>query len=728
MSSTSRQRRRRHGGSSAKSPARGARHVDTNQVRTAVDRLRSHPLPTFVARYLRPPFLIGAGLLALTVWIFERQLFAGWSFPWDFLGTYTTTPAFVAATFGHAHPVSWSPFVASGFPVDVDPQAGLYFPGWWLLGALRIPATLSVLTDIQVAHVLFGGIGMLCLARARRLAWPWAAMCSVAYLFFGGYYGQAEHADMFRGFSYLPWLLWALTPPNRVDGKWTRLIAVPPIVWLIASGTYPGQIVSFGLTGTIYVLIAIRLDPMRVWREHRRALALVALASVATCLVVFIPFIRAEHANELFRENEPTATARAGFSIAPLDFFGLYLNNFAWTPEGTITTWVIGIPTLIGVALARRLTLRSQAPLIVCGVVALALAMTPRIGFIGQAMTSLRPLFPGRFPAAEYKAVVAVALILTSGDAWSRLPPRRDRATWIGLALASVVLAGGALLVPSTYAQPTQELWLVFAVILACVALALASPPAPVLACLLVVLLVVDGTREIHDYRLAGVVSPWQALAPEPSFYEARDQFVRELPGRLERTMATRPAREPSVSPPEPEASGWVADSYQESDYDPTIERSLWRAEHNPAWLALLLAPWHAYTFPCSTVGCSSGHVHLPTTSTWRSSPYVHTTSYGIDGIDYAVYVSQPTLLVENELAVRGWRAGSPHVHRVDTDLPFRAWYLSPGRYRFSATFHEPGRSLQYIALVCALGGWLACVLILSSPKVPFRNRRARLS
>jgi hypothetical protein len=704
---------------------RTPRRIDEARLRAAMDRLRSVEIPPVLARYLRPPVLIIIGLLALTTWIFYPQLSNGWTFPWDFLGTYSTTPAFVAATFGHGHPLSWSPFIASGFPVDVDPQAGLYFPVWWLLGAVRIPATLSVLTAVQIAHVLFGAVGMMLLARVRRLAWSWAAICAIAYLFFGGYYGQAEHADIFRGFSYLPWLLWALTPPAEVGGRWTRLIAVPPIAWLIASGAYPGQIVSFGIAGLIYVLVAIRVEGKGVWRTHRTALVCAAIASIGVCLVVLIPYIHAEQAGELVRENEPTASARAGFSIAPLDVFGLYLNNFAWTAEGTITTWVIGIPTLIGLALARKRTLQAQMPLAICGLVALVLAMTPKIGFIGRAMTSLRPLFPGRFPASEYKAVVAVALILISADAWSRFPLRRDTRFWVGAALAGVVLVAGALLVPHTYAQPTRELWLVILVVLGTVGLTIICPPARVLVGVLMILLVIDGVREINDYRLEGVASPWQVLAPEPSFYEARDAFVRELPGRLERTVVSRPARVPGISPPEPDASGWVADAYHESDYDPTIERTLWRAEHNPAWLALLLAPWHGYTFPCSTVGCSAGHIHLPESKVWNPSPYVHTTSYGIKGITYAVDIPQPMLLVENELAVKGWRANTTQVQTVDAGLPFRTWRLSPGHYRFTATFQEPDRSLQYIALAVTLMGWLGCILMLVAKPTFFSKRRA---
>src|SRR5579864_1238916 len=120
-------------------------------------------------RHRAPPLVAVGVLIALTVGVFAQHLFDHWTFPWDFLGTYTTTPAFVAATVGHGHLLPWSPFVASGFPVETNPQAGVYFPGWWLLGALRIPATLRVLTAVQIFHVLFGALGVLALARVRRL-------------------------------------------------------------------------------------------------------------------------------------------------------------------------------------------------------------------------------------------------------------------------------------------------------------------------------------------------------------------------------------------------------------------------------------------------------------------------------------------------------------------------------------------------------------------------------
>jgi hypothetical protein len=655
-------------------------------------------------------------MLALTTLVFEKQIFDHWTFPWDFLGPPATTPAFVAASVGLGHLPSWSPFVAGGFPVDVDPQAGMYFPGWWLLGIMGVPATLGVLTTVQAAHVLFGSVGVLALARARRLGWSWAMVAAVAYLFFGGFYGEAEHADYFRGFAYLPWLLWALTPPRGV-GRWTRLAALPPLAWLIVSGAYPAQVVSFGITGLVYVGVALRLSGRAWWRRHRAALALAVVSAAAVCVAVLLPYLRAEQAHELYRVFQPTAAVRAAWSISPLDLLGLYLNNFAWTHDGTVTAWAVAIPVLIGLACIRLETVRRQAPLVACGAVALALSMTPKIGIVGRTMASLHPLFPSRFPAADYKAVVAVALIVLGAEAWSQVAARRT-----GLpkraALTGCVLVAGALLAPSTYGQPTRELWLLIVVVLASVALILVHLPQRLLVCLLVALVVIDGAREINDYHF-GSISPWQVTPSEAAPYSARDVYVRKLAALLTQAPMSRPARIPSHGPlnlaptgTPPDTSGWVADGYHLTDYSGTIERVRWQAEHDPVWSALLLEPWHGYTFPCSKVGCN-GAVHLPAATMWHPSPDVQTLSYGLEDIVYSVNISQPVLMVENELAINGWRANTQKVRIVNAGIPLRAWRLSPGHYRFTATYQERDRLLQELMVAGALVAWLGCALAL---------------
>jgi hypothetical protein len=668
-------------------------------------------------------------LLVLTVSIFRQQLFDHWTFPWDFVGGYSATPAFVAASIGRGNFLSWSPFVASGFPVDIDPQSGLYFPGWWILGALHVPLTLRAVTTVQIVHVLFGSFGVLALARARKLDWLWATVAAVAYLFFGGFYGEAEHADIFRGFSYLPWLLWAFTPPEDC-GRWLRMATVPPLAWLIASGAYPGQIVSFAIIALVYLSIAVWMGGREIWARYRVALGLAVVSAGATYLAVLLPYLRAEHANELIRVMEPTAVVRAGASISLQVLFGFYLNNFAWTYDGTVTALAVGAPILLGVACVKLVTLRRHAPLIACGVAALALAMSPKIGPIGKAMVAVRPLFPSRFPAADYKAVVAVTLIIVSADSWSEIASRTRSFPWKTITTGCVLLAG-ALLAPTTYGQPTYRLWLLVAVLIACIGLSAARPSPRVMASLLVGLVVVDGAREIADYRLVGHISPWRASPIDAAPYRARDAYIRKLPRLLERAPASRPSR---VSPyasleqmptgSDPDASGWVADGYHLIDYGGTIERVLWQAEHNPDWSTLLLAPWHGYTFPCAAVGCGNGRVRLPPVSTWAPSPDVRTISYGAKGIVYSVAARRPVLMVENELALRGWHTDSKQVNVIDAGIPLRAWRLSAGRYHFTATFQESGRTLQELVVIAALVTWLSCFLVLRQRRGFARHRR----
>jgi hypothetical protein len=659
--------------------------------------------------------VLAVGFLTIVaIVVFRQAIFDRWTFPWDFLGSYTTTPAFVAASIGRGHPLWWSPFVASGFPVGLDPQAGIYFPGWWLLGVLRVPLTLRALTAVQIAHVVFGSVGVMALARARRLQWPWAMLAALAYIFFGGFYGEAEHADIFRGFAYVPWVLWALTPPTD-RSRWTRVVALPALAWLIASGAYPGQVVSFGVAGAIYVAVALRMEPGS-WRRYRGALLLATVSAAAICAAVLLPYLLAEQAGQFHRAYEPTAAVRAGESLAVKDVLGLYLNNFAWTYDGTVTAWALAVPMLIGLACVRRRMLSRHLPLVVTGALALTLSMAPKIGVIGHVMVSMRPLFPSRFPAADYKAIVAVSLLVLSADAWSELVRRRE-GLWLRAAALTGLVALGAIFAPSTYASPTKALWLVILLAAMSWALTVVRVNAKALAAILTALVIVDGVREAYDYRFLNHMSPWRASPAEAAQYRARDVYVRRLATSLRVAVASRPARVPPYAPlasaptgSDPDASGWLASGYYAIDYGGTIERALWRAEHDPTWLAMLLAPWRAYVFPCAKVGCEDGAVRLPPPAKWPASAAVRTLSYGPRGITYSVATSRPVLMVENELAFEGWRSNNARAHLIDAGVPFRAWRLAAGSYRFTATYRQPGRIAQFFAALVALLAWLGCL------------------
>jgi hypothetical protein len=441
---------------------------------------------------------------------------------------------------------------------------------------------------------------------------------------------------------------------------------------------------------------------------------------VAIATATLLPYLRASMAGELHRVLEPTAAVRAKGSLHILDALGLYLNNFAWTYEGTIAAWAVGIPVLVGLACVGRAALRRSLPVVVMGALALVLAVVPTIGPIGDAMASLGPLFPSRFPAADYKPAVAIALSLRATQGWSDVAGRSVRARRTAPVVAAAVVVG-AVVAPSTHALPTRHLWVVVAVAVAAAAAASWRPGRQwALAGVVLVLVVVDGTREVTDYRHESGTVPWRITPAQADVDPARDQFVRRLPALLDAAPVRRPAR---VGPTAPfdlfptgtnaDASGWVADRYHLTDYGSTITRARYTAEHNPRWSRLLLAPWQAYAWSCRSVGCSFGRIRVPPAPAWRPSAAVRSVSYAAGRITYSVSLTQPALMVENELAVPGWRSDRPGVRIVDARIPLRAWRLPAGRYRFSASYRAPGRELQLAVLGLGLVAWLACPVAL---------------
>ena len=457
----------------------------------------------------------------------------------------------------------------------------MYFPIWWLFGLLHVALVFRLTTDMQVVTVLFGALGVLCLARARSLAWRWALVAAAAYLFFGGFYGESEHTPYIYGFADLPWLLWSLTPPRNPTARWTRLIALPLIGWLIVSGAYPADAVSFAIVGAVYLAVALFQANRDALMRYRLPLLLAVASTAAVAVAVLLPYETAVHAHQLWRPSPPTAAVRAGESIKPVDLFGLYLSPFAWNGDGTVD--VLGdrgsgdhraVP-------ASRPLATPPWPLTAMGVVALVLAMTPRIGPIGRLMAGpLSPLFPSRFPAADYKPAVAIAAVILAAEAWSAVAARATPKLWTAV-VGGVALLIGALVAPSTYASPTRTFWLLAIVVVATVALALRRPRACDRR--------LRAARPRSGRRLAQRARRHAGrshlvLAGDPD----RGDRIGHAPARCIHPAAARvtggepgkPAGTGSAGGPLAEfpsgtnndSDGWIADGYHLIDYGGTVE------------------------------------------------------------------------------------------------------------------------------------------------------------
>jgi hypothetical protein len=379
-------------------------------------------------------------------------------------------------------------------------------------------------------------------------------------------------------------------------------------------------------------------------------------------------------------------------------------------------------------------TIRRHLPLLVCGVVALLLATTPKIGFIGRAMVSLGSLFPSRFPASDYKAAIAIAIVVISAEAWAQLAATRRVRIWPVLALGCALVIA-TVIAPSTDAPPTRTLWLVLILIAATVALVLWRPRPELLVAALIGLIVIDGVRDTRDIRLKGTISSWQMPPSQAAVYRANQRHLHNLLPVLRSDPVTRPPRVPpsapiSVAPrgTPPDAAGWIADGYHFNDYTGPLERVLWDVEQSSTWTRLMLEPWHAYVFPCAAATCAGQTRALPPPGTWRPSPSVRTLSYTGGRVMYEVHLTRPAVMVENELAIRGWRSNTPRAQVIKSGLPLRTWRLAPGTYRFTATYHESGRTMQALAAALALLAWLGSVVLLRKRRAVEPPKKSALS
>jgi hypothetical protein len=342
-------------------------------------------------------------------------------------------------------------------------------------------------------------------------------------------------------------------------------------------------------------------------------------------------------------------------------------------------------------------------------------------------MVALGPLFPSRFPAADYKSAVIIALVVLSAEGWSELAHRSPHRIKVAGALGAALVLG-AILAPTPHAPATRTLWLLIAVTLLTVAVASVRPGDRVLVLLLIGLISVDGIREARSYLSLGRVSSWEAPPSSVTAYRARDAYISKLSTLLTQPPAERPARIPPSTPdPNPtgddaDSPGWIAQGYHLTDYFSTIERVRWEATHSPIWSRLLLEPWHAYVFPCPASRCALRPPRLPPASDWRPSASVQTLSYGAGTIVYDVHLRRPAIMTENELAIDGWHANTTRAQVIDGGIPLRTWRLAQGNYTFTARYQEPGRPLQETAAGLALISWLVVL------GLTWRHRRGRRS
>lgn len=642
-------------------------------------------------------------MAATTVAIFWRHLFAGWAFPYDYLA-FSRWAVFHTNTVGGGHFTEWIPFVGGGMALPNIAASGAFFPLWWVMGALHIPATITVLSVVHAGHILLGGAGVFVLAVTLGVERRWALVAGTAFLFFGGLYSNGFHDLVVRGQTYAPWLLWTLTPPRDRNQGWLKILFLPLWAWVFATGGYPGQVMAFLQVGGIYLAAHLWLSRSRL-REFLPYLAAALVASITAIAAAYLPALVADRAGDLYRPFPPTAYWRDFFALKPIDLLGLYLNPFAWNiPVALITGWAVGVVVLIGLTAVGRQELGRHLPLVLTGIAAFLLAFLPSWGPAGRLMASIPLLFPSRLPASDSKALAGVALVILGAIGWGRIAGGSAKNPLLPAAGVALLVIIGALMAPQyTTVPPASSLWLVATLAAAAIlVIVLRKHLRPgVLVALVLLLTVVEGARVITDMQFLPGQPSWALPAEDFPERALHNRQARSLRNQLDHPPATRPARIPEKIPDlsiyggDPnDAIGYLGASYNLGDFGSFLTTARQRITLDPSLREMMYRPWTAWVWSCEEMDCSGRELDVPNFA-GRESDRVRTLSYGLDAVRYRVDLAQDSLMIENETWARGWSADRAGVKPVSVDGTLRGWVLPAGNYEFTASFVLPERNMQ---------------------------------
>ena len=157
-------------------------------------------------------YLFFIAVLAIqNIAIFWNHYFNKMGFPWDFSAGYYSVTAFWTTAVSQGIIPQWIPFQSIGYPLFLNSQSGFYYPFFWFFSLFSIPYTLDAAVIFQVLHVLLGSIGMFFFLKYIFKSSRYALLGAIAFQFFGGFFANAQHADIVRAFAIMPWMFYVFT-------------------------------------------------------------------------------------------------------------------------------------------------------------------------------------------------------------------------------------------------------------------------------------------------------------------------------------------------------------------------------------------------------------------------------------------------------------------------------------------------------------------------------------
>lgn len=658
----------------------------------------------------------------------------------DFLGSYSTEAFAWWRDGGFFDPPQWMPYTWGGYPSGTALQSS----AWYLpvgIAAELTDYSVRVAAVVQALHVVLGALGMYVLARRMRLGRVAASLGLVAWSFAPGFFANAQHVDIVRGYAWVPWVLLVLSPA----WPWRRWWSVPVaalLLWQVLIGIYPGMVVAFVYVGLAWVIAH------QVWLRPRPTAYLVPLAATVGLagMMACLKFLPALAVRDAVEPAGPDASV-FGLGILGTVFFPYDGENLP--TDMSLRSYFLPAACVVLLALVPWRDRRTRPALVTAlACLVVSLPLWPWFRLLGE--------LPGfdlsRFRFSDYRPVLLACLVLLAlwglsdtlrRDALARRSGEVATLSWrrwpvlvtLGAVLAFAAAVGQVAGFTAPRWSTPWTILLASAVVVAGLAAVgsprwrVAAPDGRVLAAVLVALTLVSGT----DWAFS-TTRPWRAervVAEVETWGTTSDALIaqRADPGTAAASAVLpgerRPARTALTDDPVPVVEyqkRWNTSyytglasvgGYSNLKGNAAFEAAM-RAFQDPATTVDARA---LYTAPGFVVASDGGLPPLEVMDACATSTAcgrdltVEAAGYRPGELRYRVAGSGGTVLL-NEAYYRGWQVQACTDGGTCSDVPVRMGpagvieaELPAGDLTLTARYVTPGLTSAWLLFWAGLAG-----------------------
>ena len=630
-------------------------------------------------------------LLLQNLLIFHNHYFNDTTPPWDFVETYLAVPFYWIELLRHGYDVSWIPFQGMGYPLYMNLQSGYYYLPNWIFVIFDIQYTINNAVIMQCLHIFIGSLGTVILAYLIGLKWYKALLAGFIYQTFGAFYSNAEHLDIIRGYSFIPWLLIpVLTKQYFVKLNQIVLWSYPLIVYLMITGGYLGMSIA------IFFILGITAFARIVFEKEYRKYGFFVICALLIGFLISSVFLLPSllDKKELIR-----ATGIISYDYAYLvDIFSLIFGIGFPSQPHDISMQSSSISMIVFMLLVSSLLKIRIINKWLLFILLLALLMIS--GLLHQYLIQIfSPLGLSRMIMSDYRGLIGIIIILIATIGLKNFT-QKDLIPVVIFTLIFIVL-GNFFLNINSLDYKKEFLFIAISFLLSIGTLYIFTKKALLGITLMFIIVILDFYR-IHSSKIYWSHKGASSYIKN-TFGEYKD-FSIELLAKA----SGKEFREKRVDEQKRPLSykGYYDGTYMMNDYGGSMHLKQYEnIRSNPVLKSYALLEWTPISGNINSINNENVN---------NKVNFVKLESYKTSEIRYSINSIENTSFIENEIYWKGWKGklidekGTVSNEILPENIDgFRKWDIPEGNYVLITNFTPPYQSIAINLSIFGIFIWL---------------------